>query len=333
MRLIYIVNDISKTSIPWRWAEFFNGHSSLINVEMMTIRDLFSRIGEIKRGADIVHGHHIKAMTFFLMANLFLKKRSIYTVHGSYLFLSKVNAALLRYIFKKSDRVVFVNKMLYDVLPDDMKQLINGKYEIILNGVETNYSYVKRDVYKTYDVDEKDTVLFHPARFVPEKNHLRIISAIKPLVEKNSSIKLLLAGEGRLREEIEDRIRELELENNVMMLGLIERDDVYNFLQRCDLFLMPSVSEGLNIAFLEAISMHCRVVVSDIEQFVYPLKAYGLDPDDINVTFVDPMDEKKIGDAIWSALQKERKTAYDCSDFSLETMMHRYESIYKEMLP
>jgi len=333
MQLIYIVNDISKTSIPWRWADFFNGHSSLINVEMMTIRDLFSRIGEIKRGADIVHGHHIKAMTFFLMANLFLKKRSIYTVHGSYLFLSKVNAALLRYIFKKSDRVVFVNKMLYDVLPDDMKQLINGKYEIILNGVETNYSYVKRDVYKTYDVDERDTVLFHPARFVPEKNHLRIISAIKPLVEKNSSIKLLLAGEGRLREEIEDRIRELELENNVMMLGLIERDDVYNFLQRCDLFLMPSVSEGLNIAFLEAISMHCRVVVSDIEQFVYPLKAYGLDPDDINVTFVDPMDEKKIGDAIWSALQKERKRAYDCSDFSLETMMHRYESIYKEMLP
>jgi len=333
MRLIYIVNDISKTSIPWRWAEFFNRHSSLTDVEMMTIKDLFGRIGEIKRGADIVHGHHIKAMTFFLIANLFLKKKCVYTVHGSYLFLSKLNALLLRYIFKKSDRVVFVNKMLHDVLPSDMKRLVDHKHVIILNGVETNYRYVKRDVYKKYNVDESDTVLFHPARFVPEKNHMRIISAIKPLVEKNSRIKLLLAGEGRLSEQIKERIRELKLDDNVKMLGLIERDDVYNFLQRCDLFLMPSVSEGLNIAFLEAVSMHCRVVVSDIEQFVYPLKAYGLDPDDINVTFVDPTDEKKIGDGIWSALQKERKTAYDCSDFSLETMMHRYESIYKELLP
>jgi glycogen synthase len=40
-----------------------------------------------------------------------------------------------------------------------------------------------------------------------------------------------------------------------------------------------------------------------------------------------------IADGIWSALKKERKTAYDCSDFSLETMMHKYESIYKELLP
>ena len=332
MQLIYIVNDISKTSIPSRWAAFFNKHSSLIDVKMMSVKDLGRRAGKIKREADIVHGHHIKAMAFFLMMNLLLKKKSVYTVHGSYLFLSKLNAALLRYIFTKSDRVVFVNKMLYDVLPLEIKRLVDDKYEIILNGVETNYSYVKRDVYKRYNVDSSDTVLFHPARFVPEKNHLRMISALKPLVEKNSRIKLLLAGEGRLREEIEARISELKLDDNVRMLGLIERDDVYNFLQRCDLFLMPSVSEGLNIAFLEAISMHCRAVVSDIEQFVYPLQAYGLDPDDINVTFVDPLDEKKIADGILSALQKERKMTYDCADFSLETMMHKYESIYKELL-
>jgi len=332
MRLIYIVNDTSKTSIPWRWAEFFNKHSSLIDVEMMRVKDLAKKIADIKRGADIVHGHQIKAMAFFLIINLFLRKKSVYTVHGSYLFLSKTNAVLLRYIFKEADSVVFVNKMLYDVLPLDMKRQIKGKYAVILNGVETDYNYTKTDVYKKYHVDENATILFHPARFVPEKNHMRILGALKLAVKKNSKIKLILAGDGRLREQIKARIRELNLEENVMLLGLIERDDVYNFLQRCDLFLMPSVSEGLNISFLEAISMHCRVVVSDIEQFVYPVKAYGLDPDAINVTFVDPLDEQKIADALLSALEKERNTAYDCSDFSLETMMHKYESIYRELL-
>jgi len=295
---------------------------------MVSIGDLTTNIADIKKSVDIVHGHHVKAMALFLVVNIFLRKKSVYTVHGSYLFLSRINTALLNYIFRYADRIIFVNKMLYDVLPLDMKHLIRDKYEIILNGVETNYSYVKRDVYKKYNLDESDTVLFHPARFVPEKNHLRMIRALKPLIEKDRRIKLVLAGDGRLKQDIEEQIGELKLEENIVMLGLIERDEVYNFLEKCDLFLMPSLSEGLNIAFLEAISMHCRVVISDIEQFVYPLQAYGLNPGDINVTFVDPLDEKAIALGIQSALKKERKRTYDCSDFSLETMMHKYESVY-----
>ena len=332
IKISYLVNGISKTSIPWRWTTFFNEHSSLINIEMTSVKDFKKNIVKIKKSVDIIHGHHIKAMALALVANIFLKKKSVYTVHGSYLFLSKVNAALLKFIFKYADKIIFVNKLLYDVLPSDMKILIRDKYEIILNGVETEYNYIKSDVYKKFNIDKNDTILFHPARFVPEKNHLHIIAALKSLIEKNSRIKLILAGDGKLKQEIEECIKDLNLENNVILLGLIERDEVYNFLERCDLFLMPSISEGLNIAFLEAISMHSRVLVSNIEQFVYPVKAYGLDPDDINVTFVDPEDEEDIAHGIWSALEKEKNLTYDCSDFSLETMMYKYEIVYKELL-
>jgi glycosyltransferase involved in cell wall biosynthesis len=253
-------------------------------------------------------------------------------VHGSYLFLSKINAVLLKFIFIQTDKIIFVNKMLYDVLPSDMKELIQDKYKIILNGVETNYNYRKIDVYTKFNINENDIILFHPARFVSEKNHLRIISAVKLLVEKNKTIKLILAGDGRLKKEIEEHIKELDLENNVVMLGLIDRDEVYNFLGRSDLFLMPSVSEGLNISFLEAISMHSKVVVSNITQFTYPLETYRLDPSDINVTFVDPLDVQSISMGIQSALEKKQNFDYDCFDFSLETMMHKYEKIYQELL-
>ncbi|HEY7867088.1 MAG TPA: glycosyltransferase family 4 protein [Psychromonas sp.] len=332
MRLKYIVNGISKTSIPWRWSEYFNKHSTVINIQMLSVKDFRKKIFEIKNTTDIVHGHHIKAMVFFLVANILLRKRSVYTVHGSYLFLSKVNAALLKFIFKYADRIIFVNKMLYDVLPEEMKKQINDKCEIILNGVETDFNYAKTDVYKKFNIDAQDTVLFHPARFVPEKNHLRIIAALKSLVEQNSKIKLVLAGDGKLKKELQKSITDLKLEDNVIMIGLIERDEVYNFLERCDLFLMPSVSEGLNIAFLEAISMHCKILVSNIEQFVYPVEAYRLIPDELNVTFVDPLDEKEIASGILSALDKEQNYTYDCADFSLKTMMNKYESIYRELL-
>lgn len=332
MKIKYIVNEISITSIPWRWKNYFNRYSSVIDIEMMSVKELGSKFFGMRERTEIVHGHHIKAMALFLVVNVLLRKKSVYTVHGSYLFLSKTNALLLKYIFKCTDKIIFVNKALYDVLPLKIKELIKGKYEIILNGVEVNYKYANIDVYKKFGIGDKDIILFHPARFVSEKNHLRIIDALKSLVEKNNRIKLVLAGDGKLKYEIEDRIRDLRLEGNVMMIGLIERDEVYNFLERCDLFLMPSISEGLNIAFLEAISMHCKVLVSNIEQFVYPLETYGLDPNDINVTFVEPLDEESIALGIESALEKEQNYAYDCSDFSLDAMMHKYEAIYKAVL-
>lgn len=332
MRLIYIVNSISKTSIPWRWADYFNGHSSRVEVKMMSVNTFKKQLFKMKHSVDIVHGHHIKAMALFLVANMFLKKKSVYTVHGSYLFLSKMNVRLLKFIFKHSNTIIFVNKMLYDVLPSDMKASIENKYEIILNGVETNYNYKKIDVYKKFGIDANDTILFHPARFVNEKNHLNILEAVKLLVEKDDKVKLLLAGDGQLKQEIEERIKVLNLEKHVLLLGTIERDEVYNFLERCDLFLMPSISEGLNIAFLEAISMQSKVLVSNIEQFVYPVEAYDLKPNEINVTFVDPLDVTNMALGMWSALEKKKNLGYDCSDFSLETMMHKYEAVYEGLV-
>jgi glycosyltransferase involved in cell wall biosynthesis len=328
MKLVYLVNSISKTSIPWRWAEYFNKNSSLINIDLKKAKNIFPLDSSI----DIIHGHHIKAMVIFLVLNIFYKKKTVYTVHGSFLFLSKTNKVLLKFIFKYSDAIAFVNKKLYDVLPYDMKKLVNNKYEIILNGVETNYQYIKSDVYKKFNINDNDTIIFHPARFVVEKNHLRIISAVKLLIEKNHNIKLILAGDGKLKQDIKEHINNLDLSNNVKMLGLIERDEVYNFLEKCDLFLMPSISEGLNIAFLEAISMHNRVLVSDIEQFVYPVKSYGITPKDINVKFVNPLDENEIANGIEELLKQEKNYSYDCSDFSLETMMHKYESFYKDII-
>ena len=332
MKLVYMVNGLTKTSIPWRWTEYFNKKSDLNQIELLEIKSLKRHWNNIKKEIKIVHGHHIKAMALFLVANIILKKSTVYTVHGSYLFLSKSNALLLKLIFKLSNKIIFVNQMLYDVLPQDYKKAIVGKYEVILNGVETDYEYVKSDVYQKFNIDPSDTICFHPARFVREKNHIRLISAFVPLIKQNSKIKLILAGDGTLKEDIKAHVRALGLERNVIFLGLIERDEVYNFLERCDLFLMPSISEGLNIAFLEAISMKTKVLVSDIEQFTYPLKSYGLNPKDLNVTFVDPLDEKAMSEDILSVLEKKKELNYDCSDFSLTSMMKKYESIYSELV-
>lgn len=325
MKILYLVNGISKTSIPWRWSKY-------CNVEILSIELFIKRLLSIKRDFDIVHGHHIKAMSIFLFLNSFLKLKSIYTVHGSYLFLSRSNALLLKFIFRFTDRIIFVNQRLYNILPDSYKDIINGRYEVILNGVDINYRYKKIDIYNRFNIDRRDILCFHPARFVKEKNHIRLITAMKPLLERDSRLKLVLAGSGRLKDRIERYVKELEIEKSVIFLGLIERDEVYNFLEHSELFLMPSISEGLNVAFLEAISMKIKIVVSNIEQFTYPLKEYGLKAELLNITFVEPLDENSITIGIRSALEKKRNLKYDCSDFSLESMMYKYENIYKSII-
>jgi len=332
MKIVYMVNGPSKTSIPWRWSSYFNEHSKQNQIELLSVKQFRNQFFKLDKEVEVVHGHHIKAMALFLMSNVIAKRKAVYTVHGSYLFLSKVNARLLKFIFKASDKIIFVNQMLYDVLPKEYKSLIEGKYEVILNGVETDYIYVKSDVYEKFNIDASDIICFHPARFVTEKNHLRMISAFKPLMEQNPKIKLLLAGDGKLKDEIVEHIELLELENHVIFLGLIERDEVYNFLERCDLFLMPSISEGLNIAFLEAIAMKTKILVSDIEQFTYPLKAYNLKAKELNVTFVNPLREEMISKGILHALEQERAVGYNGSDFSLKAMMEKYETLYRSLV-
>ncbi|MCK4441555.1 MAG: glycosyltransferase, partial [Sulfurovaceae bacterium] len=253
MKIIYLVNKITKTSVPWRWAEYFNKKSKINKIDILDIKLFIKNLKNCKKEAHIVHGHHIKAMSIFLLLNKRLKIKSIYTVHGSYLFLSRGNALLLKFIFKLSDKIIFVNKTLYSVLPKSYKDIIKDKYEIILNGVEVDYQYKKVDIYQKFNIDRTDKILFHPARFVEEKNHIRMISALKPLLDRDKKLKLILAGSGKLEDNIKLHIKKLNLSDSVLLIGTIERDEVYNFLEKCEIFLMPSISEGLNIAFLEAI--------------------------------------------------------------------------------
>jgi len=332
MKIIYLVNRVTKTSIPWRWSEYWNKYSQNDKIKIIDIKLFIKNYKSYIKDIDIIHGHHIKAMSIFLILNKKFKIKSIYTVHGSYLFLSKSNAWLLKLIFRLSDKIIFVNKTLYDVLPKSYKDIIADKYEIILNGIEIDYKYKEIDIYQKFNINKTDKIIFHPARFVKEKNHMRVISALKPLLDRDKQLKLILAGSGVLEDEIRALIGQLNLENSVYLIGLIERDEVYNFLKSCELFLMPSISEGLNIAFLEAISMKRKVVVSDIEQFTYPLKAYNLNPKELNITFVNPFEEEDIYRGIVKAIEEEPNLLYDCSDFSLKNMTDKYTRVYQKLI-
>jgi len=332
MKIIYLINNSSKTSVPISWANYIKNNFKKISIELCSIKQFKMKNLQSIFRADIVHGHHIKAMYLFIMFNFIFNKKTVYTVHGSYLYLSDQNKKLLKYIFDKSDKIVFVNQYLYDVLPDTMKKLIKNKYQVVLNGVDTAFKYDKIDIYEKYNLKVSNTIIFHPARFVKEKNHLSVIEAFKKVSLENRDVKLVLAGDGLLRKSIEEKIEQLELSEKVVLLGLIDKNDVYNFLENCEVFIMPSISEGLNIAFLEAMTMKTKILVSDIEQFTYPFKHYGLNPQEYNTYFTNPNDIESIYKSFKMVLEADKYDNFDMNIFSLDSMLKKYQSIYLELI-
>lgn len=103
---------------------------------------------------------------------------------------------------------------------------------------------------KELKIKDKDLVIGHIGRFVQQKNHSFLIDIFNEVHKQNKNTILLLAGEGPLKEEIENKVKELGLKKNVMFLG--QRNDANELYQAMDAFLLPSLYEGLPVVGVEA---------------------------------------------------------------------------------
>jgi len=114
-----------------------------------------------------------------------------------------------------------------------------------------------RDEFKIQD----SFVVGHVSRFSPAKNHMFLLEIFRDIYQKNPKSKLVLVGDGELRESIERRICELNLEDAVIITGF--REDVPEILQAMDVFLFPSLFEGLPVTLIEAQASGLVVIASD----------------------------------------------------------------------
>ena len=128
-----------------------------------------------------------------------------------------------------------------------------SSYHIIKNAIHTKkfkYNENTRVVYRKQLNLENKIVIGHVGRFHFQKNHGFLIDIFNQLHTINDKYHLLLIGQGEEMDGIKSKVSNLSLENNVTFLGV--RDDVANLMQAMDIFLFPSVFEGLGIVLIEA---------------------------------------------------------------------------------
>lgn len=102
----------------------------------------------------------------------------------------------------------------------------------------------------------------HVGRFSREKNHAFLLRVFGELLKLQDDARLLLIGGGPLREAVERQARDMGIAGQVMFLGV--REDVPDLLQAMDVFLLPSLFEGLPLTLLEAQSAGLPVICSDV---------------------------------------------------------------------
>ena len=132
--------------------------------------------------------------------------------------------------------------------------------------------------------DNKILKLFCSARFVAYKNHKTLIKVIHGLVQENYVVKLYLAGDCPLREEIQHQVKSLGLNDSVIFLGEIPPAEVTNLFPKIDLYIQLSIEErrevegGFYFILKEWADLYLPLLVQELgssrENLVHSLKLY-----------------------------------------------------------
>ncbi|WP_227936342.1 glycosyltransferase family 1 protein [Alkalihalobacillus deserti] len=145
------------------------------------------------------------------------------------------------------------------------KQLANSeKVTVLNNAVDVNQfkfnQVVRNQIRKEINAGEK-LVIGHIGRFNKQKNHEFLLDIFKSLHKKNPNSLLVLVGDGHLRATIEKKAKQLDLSPHVRFLGV--RENISELMQGFDLFLFPSLFEGLPVVLVEAQAAGLSCIISD----------------------------------------------------------------------
>ncbi len=140
----------------------------------------------------------------------------------------------------------------------------NSSFRIMNNAVDAKafaYNEATRNEYKKKFSLENEFVLGHIGSFTVQKNHSYLLKVFAAVLKKKPNCTLLIIGDGPLRKSLEKEAESLSIAHKVQFLGI--RTDIAQLCQLLDVFVFPSLYEGLPVTLIEAQSAGLKIVASD----------------------------------------------------------------------
>ncbi len=170
--------------------------------------------------------------------------------------------------------------------------------------------------------------IFLPAAFWAHKNHITLLKAFRLLMNglESNDLQLVLAGPDKgNRKYIEEQIRELGLNEKVVILGFVERNLIWELYRRAEMLVFPTLLGPNNLPPLEALSVGCPAVISGIEGH---REQFG-----DTVLYFDPFDEKDLASKILSLLGNDELKCKLIESGNQLLSNHKPEHYLQRMLP
>ncbi len=131
-----------------------------------------------------------------------------------------------------------------------------------------NKNYIKNSI-QNYDIDKQDKAIFQNSKIIitvgklkVQKGQWHLIRSFKKIVEKHKDAKLIILGMGELEDYLKNLILEMNLENNIFLLGH-KNKNIYTYMSMSDIFVLPSLFEGMPNALLEAMACELPIIATD----------------------------------------------------------------------
>lgn len=322
-----LVLEASKLGVPYN---IFSCHGKL---NFKTFTELKAFI--LKNGIDIIHSHGYKSDFYAFFSTLFVEVKRIATCHTWY----SVNLKMRLYewldklVLRKFDKVIVVSGILKNEL--SKKGFPKESVLEIYNGIEMEPFEKAEDVgylRQEFNLNSHSKVIGTIARLAKDKGHHFMLEAVNRLKARQRTVKYLIVGEGPMRGSLESEARKLGIEGDIIFTGI--RNDIPQLLKLIDIFVLPSLKEGLPLALLEAaaakkaaIATRVGAVTQVIEDGKTGLLAEPADTDSLILAIDTLLDDRKLCGYLGNNAYEKVK---DC--FSLRRMAQDYLKVYKGLL-
>ena len=316
LRRINIIKDLKAFFDIWRIIKKYN---PIIVHTHSSKAGLMGRLAAKLAGAPIIvhtpHGH-----VFFGYFGPFKTKLFIIFEKLASRITDKIVALTNR---EKKDHILF-------------KIAEEDKFSVIYSGIELNIlkessSEEKQNLKKELGIPENSLIVGTAGRLVPVKGPEFLVKASKYIISKYPDTYFMFTGDGPLEQDLKRKALEMGISDNIIFLGW--RDDLVKIISIYDIFVLPSLNEGMGRVLVEAMALGKSIVASNVGG-IPDLVIHGK-----NGFLVPPKNPKQLAKYIQVLLEDKDKRekmglagkemAYN---FTSERMVEKIANLYKKLL-
>jgi glycosyltransferase involved in cell wall biosynthesis len=221
--------------------------------------------------------------------------KCVHSIHGLHylnsrsLFRKSVSKTIEQYLVQFTDRTICETHNDY-MLAVKNKIASRDKTEIIPNGIDiSRFANIKKNMklLKELGLDKNDFIIGNISRFDEQKNQRIILQTAYFLTRKFPNMKFVFVGSGKSLKRMKELARESNLEKHVIFTG--EQEDLTDYYSIFDIFVFPTLWEGMPLVLLEAMASRRAIICSHLPNLLEVIKpnysALTVNPNDMDDLF------------------------------------------------